>query len=434
MSEDTEMAKKKRVMVISTEYLPLSNGTITCLNNILTYLSDEWNVTVFSANKSLNCKKTETVGNIEIIRFGTKSDRLVCIKEKLVQEATTRLYRHSLIRKLVIFFVKFLFYFPTQISKVSGFYYDRRFLLHAYPHLKREMERFDIILTVGAPFENVKLGYRLKQEYPQKKWILILFDLYTYYPFLSDEEEIRKRLAEETLWYQEADYVVVQPEIKERIRNTPLGVFYDKLQGKPIPSLKEIECNIKKTILQNGKTNIVYTGRFYEDIRNPEYMLRLFQRACELNPSIQVHIAGFGCENLIEKYKAVMKDHLQFYGYLAKDKTDELMRSADILLNVSNAVSTQTPSKILEYIGTCKPIINIYSIQEDVCEKYLQNYPLKCGISEKTEVEEQVQRMLKFIDENHMKLCSAQSVENSYIDFTAKKFSDDLLNCAFEME
>ena len=103
------------------------------------------------------------------------------------------------------------------------------------------------------------------------------------------------------------------------------------------------------------------------------------------------------------------------------------MQGAEILLNVSNSIVTQTPSKILEYIGTCKPILNFISVKNDICEGLLEEYPLSLTIfQEENKKEKHVREVEEFIGRMAGKLCDERLVAERYEKYTAKHFASKL--------
>ena len=62
-----------------------------------------------------------------------------------------------------------------------------------------------------------------------KKWILILFDLYTYSMSGNHHESIEEKLDEEIKWMEHADYIIMQPDMVKRVSGTPLERFSKKI-------------------------------------------------------------------------------------------------------------------------------------------------------------------------------------------------------------
>ena len=167
---------------------------------------------------------------------------------------------------------------------------------------------------------------------------------------------------------------------------------------------------------------MVYLGSFYEDIRNPRNTLELFYHVCKRDSSIVVHVLGYGCEDILEEYRMKMGRNLVLHGRLSKESADDMVCSANVLLNISNTCKTQTPSKLMEYIGTGKPIINMFCIDGDVGEKYLKDYPLHYSIDTRTEMNrDMIKNVSEFIIEKQNDVFT--ETEERYAKWSAEKFA-----------
>ena len=196
-----------------------------------------------------------------------------------------------------------------------------------------------------------------------------------------------------------------------------------------IPSLK-ICGDEMKSLGEEIKTNIVivYAGTFYADIRNPLYMLRIFQNVVRNDSNIRLHILGFGCEDIIKPFRDKMGMNLIVHGQKDKSFTNDMLKNSDFLLSVGNKTRTQLPSKIMEYIGMRKPIIHISSIEEDTCERYLEKYPLKCIVNEKRDsINGASEKINSFLKQNNGKLCNTKEIETLYGEFLPQHFAEEVL-------
>ena len=70
-----------------------------------------------------------------------------------------------------------------------------------------------------------------------------------------------------------------------------------------------------------------------------------------------------------------LRDKVLLLGKVPHCEAVNSMLSADCLVNVGNSTSYQLPSKLIEYMATGNPILNISSISDDLSSKMLQNYP-----------------------------------------------------------
>ena len=156
------------------------------------------------------------------------------------------------------------------------------------------------------------------------------------------------------------------------------GCEADKL--RIIPHLVDIEklyANVENKLccLSIEKTpkraiNLLYIGGFHRGIREPDL---LFDVVKELNKSKRhtfiVNI--FGPENGFNLSPSDCP-YIVYKGIAERENAFQLMREADVLVNVDNKKCVMVPSKIVEYIGTGRPIINLHS--EGLRHSAMQNY------------------------------------------------------------
>ena len=80
-------------MFISYEYYPVTNGTITCIRNILKHLSQHYDVTVYCSNKKNGKINTIKDNGINIEFLSSNIDNVIRLKELLIHNI---LYSNSL--------------------------------------------------------------------------------------------------------------------------------------------------------------------------------------------------------------------------------------------------------------------------------------------------------------------------------------------------
>ena len=416
----------KKIMFISYEYYPVTNGTITCIRNILKHLSQHYDVTVYCSNKKNGKINTIKDNGINIEFLSSNIDNVIRLKELLIHNI---LYSNSLnpyIRSAFLLIIKALFLPFTVISKKYGLYYETAFKNNSLELLISESFKYDYVISVGAPFINLEIVNEIINRNNIIKSVILQFDLYSNNPTLKIESK-DSRIKTQMEWYSNFDKIILQPQMKCVIEKSPFEFFSDKLYYFTVPSFCEkINMISQLRLLPEHKTHIVYTGLFYENIRNPESALALLSVLCNINPNIYVHIVGYGCENILNDAKKKMKEHLILHGRVSKERAEQFLLSADILMNVSNSVSSQTPSKIMEYISTGKPIINFYSIENDVCKEYLEKYPCKMNIMTSCDIES-VYEINRFVLKNKGKNCEYDDIKKKYYEYSPEKYTIKLM-------
>lgn len=249
-------------------------------------------------------------------------------------------------------------------------------------------KKIDKLITVSLPFVTNIIGYKVKKKLPNIEWIAYELDPFTDNYTLRSDKELRKKL-ELKLFYLADKIISTEGIVEENNLHYFRKDYLKKTSTIPLPNLTNNirdrnNCSVE---FNEDRINIVFTGYFYgSTIRSPEYMLRFLKKLD--NKDIVVHIFGGGCNELLREYKVFFGARLKLYGPTEKEICDIVINNANLLLNIGNNIPNQTPSKVFEYIGTGKPIINFYYIDNDTSLKYLNKYPLSYNIKINSEINE----------------------------------------------
>lgn len=141
-----------------------------------------------------------------------------------------------------------------------------------------------------------------------------------------------------------------------------------------VSGYKKIHCLPKAMILNHavniddyyvGKNHkgkkilrIAYVGGLHEGIREPYEPLRVLEAVAGIfdmhNKKLKVDM--YGPLNGLEVGSEILTHH----GKVSKCAAVDVVRGNNILLNIENKNCVMSPSKIVEYLATGKPIINYY--------------------------------------------------------------------------
>ena len=426
----------KKILLISYFFHPDSGAVTTCIKNILTVLGKKIDIVVYTPTIRPKQSKREELFGITVKRLNNFWNLVRVYKNSIINKIQISDKSHF-VKRYLILLIRAVF-LPVQII---GNYYG---LLSEYAWNKRcyngiikneDMTSYHAIIAVAYPFSDIRIAHKLKKKYPKLKEILIEFDPYTYNPVFLTDDKIKKdkfnlRYNEENEWFKYADNIIILQETYDLLRQTELFKWKDKLIPAAIPNLIFPDNKAEKLNRDNSEIHIVYAGIFYKDIRNPKFTFELFNKICKKNRNVKLHIIGNGCEQHIDTAKSEMKENLIFYGKREKQFTMDIVSSADILLNISNSIVSQLPSKIIEYLGMCKPIINIYSIDDDICKKVLQKYPLSFSVREDfSKVDVLSDEVLEFVTSNFKNKCDAETIKQNYYEYLPEAFTEKIITC-----
>ncbi|WP_083329811.1 glycosyltransferase [Pseudomonas argentinensis] len=116
--------------------------------------------------------------------------------------------------------------------------------------------------------------------------------------------------------------------------------------------------------------NLVYVGAFHRGIREPYFMVEFFNELCK---RLNIIVNVYGALNGVPASK-VNVGCVRYHGLVSRDQAVELVRGADILINIENSNCVMTPSKVVEYVATGLPIVNFYEKDrtELLCDERLK--------------------------------------------------------------
>ncbi len=189
---------------------------------------------------------------------------------------------------------------------------------------------------------------------------------------------------------------LMQPDYKE---DGPFAAYADKTQVLDFPCLVPVSFVDDQARRLSDPVRCVFAGNFYPGVRTPHFALKLFE-ALNL-PDAQLIFVGGGWEQfpgLADQWRQALGDRLVLTGQLPPHRARARMAQADVLLNLGNGVANQLPSKIFEYFGSGKPVLNLARIPDDPALAYFERYPLACTVLESEgtgpEICERVRRFL----------------------------------------
>ena len=123
-------------------------------------------------------------------------------------------------------------------------------------------------------------------------------------------------------------------------------------------------------------TQLLYIGGFHRGIREPDLLFEVMRRL-NRQESRQYILTIYGPSNGFDLSPEDCPQ-VRYKGMIERDKALELIREADVLVNVDNMNCVMVPSKIVEYIATGRPMLNLKSggVEHPAVGRYAQ-----CGFA-----------------------------------------------------
>mgnify|MGYP005780541583 CR=1 FL=1 len=345
-----------------------------------------------------------------------KEEKVVPLPKKA--KMLCKYYNCNKVMYKVIFRLFFLFLFGFKRDLSSKIVYNEM-----SKNIRKITKRYniDLIVIFSAPHELNKI-VNMNVNLP-----IILYMLDPYFSHFS-HYKIRDQLEiEEFNYAKKAIKLFVTPLIySDYSKSNLLSQLLYKCEIVEFP-------NLNKTIYYNNtnkdKIVISFFGSLYYDIRNPMETIKLFSKIKNLNLEINFYGQRFGFNNNFFSEISINYPYIHFYDSISFDEMYDKINSSNFLLNIGNIINNQMPSKIIDYINTGKPIINIYKKPDDPTLKYTQKYDYVIDIDENNY---NIEDIKEFIIDNKYNMVSKSKLFESYNDcsseYIARKLSNVLEN------
>ena len=334
----------KHLVLIAGVYYPQPSPTGKCAGQYVSLLKDEYDIDIIYIQSNLGKTYGVTVDGETLFSITNWRVWIEMWFQKRRENSNNkflcRIYMLGVILMKVIGRLQSTLLFPGNM---------RWFYKKAYRTLIMINKRYpiDVIFTVNSPFAAHLAGRAYKTKYPNVNWIT-----YTVDPFFIGFEhcisrqnyKYTKALFEEKSVLASADTNFLSEEVYEYCKK-----LYENIIEKtfPLPYLLLKNENSAINLFDPQKINLVYAGRFYKEIRNPEILLKTFLLVNNKDLLLHLYVSS-DCEELINDYVEKSSGRIIRHNLVEHEEILKILNSADILINVGNTIPEFKPSKIFE--------------------------------------------------------------------------------------
>ena len=249
--------------------------------------------------------------------------------------------------------------------------------------------KYDKLFTVSIPFICHMVGLNINKHNPGMLWVMDIGDPF----YILDATPINNYKIYRKLNYliekkiiSCADIISVTTEDLAKIYRNVFPESSKKIYViPPLISLPKNNIDIGCPIFpKKGMIKLAFIGTLYEAIRSPKFLLRIFRKLLQTSFGDKLEMHFFGrihdCSDFFELYKDLLYNKIFIHGLVDHNIALRAIREADFLINIGNDTSYQLPSKIVEYMSSGKPIVNLISSSKDSSLLILSAYPLHINI------------------------------------------------------
>lgn len=242
-------------------------------------------------------------------------------------------------------------------------------LMFKMGNILRSENNIDLLITVAIPYPihwGVARSKRSLGSHFPKVWISDCGDPYMGNSVGKKHPFYFKYI--ERYWCQKTDYITVPIEAAKK-------AYYSDFQNKirVIPQGFDFS-NVKLSIYSKNKIpSFAFAGATYPGYRDPSDFLVYLSNLDE-----DFRFTVFTPDNSIfHKHKDILKDKLIIRPYVPREELLKILSSMDFLININNSSDVQSPSKLIDYGITGRPVLSIsstFSQQENFMQFFHGNY------------------------------------------------------------
>lgn len=282
-----------------------------------------------------------------------------------------------------------------------------------YIHSIVREEKLDALICMTAPNDDAYIALSANLKIP-----IYIYQLDPFYNLDDAENKLLKKLFIKYL--EQIQHVFTTSLLMDSYQKDNLiKPFLNKITVLEFPKLI-YHCD--RVDGNNGKgIRLLYAGSLYAN-RKPSFLIDLKQI---LPHEFNIIFCG-NCVNETD-IDLLKKEGVLCLGYCDQVKLEEEIDKASFLINIGNTVKNQLPSKVIDYISTGKPIINL--IQRNDCPslEVLKDYPYALNIMA-SEIKERRKEITDFVTQNKNNRVSWNVLSRIYREYTPEYVSEKIID------
>jgi len=317
---------KKKILIVSRAFYPMIAPRAFRATELAKEFSKQGHdVTVLIHKRNHDYSKFEQKYNLKV--------------EDFVNDRWKEIQGNNILIKAVRFFLNYLFLFPD--IQLTSF-------------LKKELQNYsgyDLLISIAVPYP-VHWGVALaikKNTKLCKTWIADCGD-----PFMGNKERnfnhpFYFHFLEK--WFcKKPNYITVP--IDEAIQAYPISC---RTKIRVIPQGFNFEESKNNITPKNSLPTFAYAGGLSKGFRDPTEFLEYISSV----DSPFKFIVYTKSVNLVLPFKNILGNKLEIRDYIPREQLLKELSSMDFLINIENKNNVQSPSKLIDYALTNRPILSI---------------------------------------------------------------------------
>lgn len=367
------MYMRKNIVILSTMYYPDMGAPSSVIDRYVQLFKTKYNFYIITKTyKDLS----KTLLRDDVVYIDSWRHRMVLKCEQNIKaNKDVWLSKLMLVGINLYKLIETQFLHPTSNAWESSAYY------YQLEQLSKKV-KIDVVISVSNTCFTQFAAYKFKSEHPDVRWIQFVTDPFSenhiYYRYKLFPNLWKKiNMNDERKFYDKCNAAFLTPELFDVVKQKFPESAYKCYQMQF--TLTDLSKYKRHTENKDDIIKLVYAGAVYKDIRNPEFMMQTIAAISNIKLDMFTNKgANRGeCDSILERN---VSSNISVFDFAPKDKyNDMICNEYDILVNIGNISTLQSPSKTLDLLSTGKPILNFYFVK-DSQYMMIEKYPLGLNI------------------------------------------------------
>lgn len=312
-----------------------------------------------------------------------------------------------------------------QFARYTAFYRAKIEQPRYLKQVQRLIKKYapDAVVCVTKPVNSLETVINSNITVPMFIWQLDPWGLH----HLDNPGETADIIARETQAFAKAKHIFTTPVLLQQyIQHDAYKKFTGKITAVEFPNIREYTEVAGKSAVNfdSSYINLLFSGIVSDEYRSPQHLLASLSPLFDTGEKIRIYFMGTHNSAVLEKYREMYPDNIINVEKVNMDTAFATMNAADVLVNISNTVDNQVPSKIFDYFSMGKPVLNVQKIPDCPAQPYFDRYPLRFTLDERETSD--LEKLKQFLYDSPNARLDYSQVEQIYSGATVETVASQL--------
>ncbi len=239
----------------------------------------------------------------------------------------------------------------------------------------------DSVVCVCKPINSLETVIGSDVQIPKFIWQLDPWGLHR----LDNPQGKAEIIAREISAFEKSKHIFTTPVLLQQYsRHADYRSYTGKMTAVEFPNIKEYKPGNSSPAVEfdTEYINLLFGGIVADEYRSPRHLLEQLAQLFDAGEKVRIYFMGTNNSASLDEFVHLYPDNVIRLEKVDMATAFATMEKADLLVNISNTVDNQVPSKIFDYFSMGKPVLNVKKIPNCPAQPYFDKYPLRYTINE----------------------------------------------------